>query len=52
VRPWTVLLVDDNPTVLRMLTRFLADQREAGVRVVGAVVGGREAVADAEKGKP
>jgi two-component system NarL family response regulator len=47
-----VLLVDDNPTFLRVLTRFLADQSEAGVRVVGAVVGGREAVAQAERLQP
>jgi CheY-like chemotaxis protein len=48
----SVLLVDDNPTFLRILTRFLAGQREEDVRVVGAVVGGREAVAQAERLQP
>jgi DNA-binding NarL/FixJ family response regulator len=50
--PRTVLLVDDNPTFLRILTSFLADQCEEGVRVVGVVVGGREAVAQAERLRP
>jgi DNA-binding NarL/FixJ family response regulator len=48
----TVLLVDDNPTFLRVLTRFLADQGEEGVQVVGTVVGGREAVAQAKRLQP
>jgi DNA-binding NarL/FixJ family response regulator len=48
----SVLLVDDNPTFLRILTRFLADQREEDLRVVGAVVGGREAMAQAERLQP
>jgi len=32
--PRKVLLIDDNPTFLRMLTRFLGPGRE-GIRVVG-----------------
>ena len=50
--PRTVLLVDDNPTFLRMLTRFLADQDEIALEVVGTVVGGHEAVAQAETLQP
>jgi two-component system NarL family response regulator len=50
--PRKVLLIDDNPTFLRMLTRFLADQDGEGIRVVGAVIGGRDAVAQTERLQP
>jgi DNA-binding NarL/FixJ family response regulator len=44
----SVLLVDDNRTFLRILTEFLAENGEGALRVVGSVVGGRDAVAQAE----
>jgi len=47
-----VLLVDDNPTFLRILTRFLEEQGEDDLRVVGSVVGGRDALAQAQLLKP
>jgi DNA-binding NarL/FixJ family response regulator len=43
----SVLLVDDNPHFLRILDRFLAVHGDGDVRVVGSVVGGRDAVAHA-----
>jgi DNA-binding NarL/FixJ family response regulator len=43
----SVLLVDDNPHFLRVLDRFLATFGDDAVRVVGSVVGGRDAVAQA-----
>ena len=48
----TVLLVDDNRTFLRILIRFLSEHGEGALRVVGAVVGGRDAVAQAQRLKP
>ncbi len=50
--PLSVLLVDDNPTFLRVLQDFLADYGAGLVQVVGAVVGGRHAVAQAEQLHP
>jgi DNA-binding NarL/FixJ family response regulator len=50
--PLSVLLVDDNPTFLRILTRFLEEQGEDGLRVVGSMVGGRDALAQAQLLKP
>ncbi len=50
--PMSVLLVDDNPYVLALLTRALAVQGADAVRVVGAVVGGRGAVAQAWRLRP
>jgi DNA-binding NarL/FixJ family response regulator len=47
-----VLLVDDNRTFLHVLTRFLEEQGEDDLRVVGSVVGGRDALAEAERLKP
>ncbi len=52
MRRLSVLLVDDNPTFLRILARFLEDQGEDDLRVVGSVVGGRDALAEAERLKP
>ena len=43
----SVLLVDDNPTLLRVLSRFLEELSAGAVRVVGTVLGGREAEAQA-----
>lgn len=43
----SVLLVDDNPHFLRILDRFLSAHGDCDVRVVGSVVGGRDAVAQA-----
>ena len=48
----SVLLVDDNPFFLRILNDFLSDQGEGGVKVLGTVVGGREALAQAERLRP
>ena len=48
----SVLLVDDNPTFLRILARFLEEQGEDDLRVVGSVVGSRDALAEAERLKP
>lgn len=47
-----VLLVDDNPTFLGVLARFLEDQCEDDLRVLGSIVGGRDALAQAERLKP
>ena len=47
-----VLLVDDNPTFLGILTRFLEGQSEDDLRVLGSVVGGRDVLAQAERLKP
>ena len=43
MKPITVLLVDDNPTFLRIVERFL--QGEDEITVVGTVEGGEEALA-------
>lgn len=43
----SALLVDDNPHFLRILARFLAAHGDRTVQVVGTVVGGRDAVAQA-----
>lgn len=48
----SLLLVDDNPIFLRVLARFLTEQPEETVRVVGSVVGGRDALAEAERLRP
>jgi len=48
----SVLLVDDNRTFLRILIRFLSEHSEGALRVVGAVVGGRDAVAQAKRLQP
>ena len=49
---WSVLLIDDNPTFLRTLARFLTDHGEGALHVVGTVLGGRDAVAQAEALQP
>ena len=48
----SVLLVDDNPTFLRILTRFLQEQSQGDIVVVGSVVGGRDAMAQAQALQP
>jgi len=48
----SVLLVDDNPFFLRILDQFLSERREGDVKVVGTVMGGRDAVAQAERLRP
>lgn len=50
--PLSVLLVDDNPHFLRVLNRFLIVHGAGSVQVVGSVVGGREAVAQATQLQP
>lgn len=48
----SVLLIDDTPTFLGMVTRFLEAEGQDEVRVVGSVVGGQDAVAQATRLKP
>jgi len=43
MKPISVLVVDDNPTFLRIVTRFLQEHEE--IKVVGSVNGGEEALA-------
>ena len=50
MNPISVLLVDDNPTFLRIVTRFL--QEHDDVVVVGAVGGSEEALAQARALQP
>jgi two-component system nitrate/nitrite response regulator NarL len=48
----SVLLVDHNPHFLRVLDRFLAASGDGAVQVVGSVVGGRDAIAQAARLRP
>ena len=48
----SVLLIDDNLPFLRSLTCFLEEQSGSPLHVVGAVVGGRDAVAQADALQP
>jgi DNA-binding NarL/FixJ family response regulator len=48
----SVLLVDDNRTFLRILAGFLSERGEGALQVVGSVIEGREAVAQAETLQP
>jgi len=48
----SVLLVDDNPLFLQVLARYLADCGGGVFRVVGGVVEGRGAVAEARRLRP
>jgi DNA-binding response OmpR family regulator len=50
MKPISVLLVDDNPTFLRIATRFL--QEDEGVVVVGTAGGGEEALTQAQTLRP
>jgi two-component system response regulator DesR len=50
MKPVSVLLVDDNPTFLRIVERYL--QAEEEITVVGAVEGGDEALALVHRLKP
>ena len=50
MKPISVLLVDDNPTFLRIVERYL--QAEEEITVVGAVEGGDEALALVHRLKP
>jgi len=50
--PLSVLLVDDNRTFLRILARFLSEQGEDALCVVGSVIGGQDAVAQAQRLHP
>lgn len=51
-RPVSLLLVDDNPTFLRILRRFLETQDRTGVQVVGTAGGGAEALVMAVVRRP
>ncbi|HSB69450.1 MAG TPA: response regulator transcription factor [Candidatus Methylomirabilis sp.] len=50
--PISVLLVDDNPIFLRILTRFLEERSRLEVIVVGSADGGEKALAKAPLLKP
>jgi DNA-binding NarL/FixJ family response regulator len=50
--PRSVLLVNDNRTFLQMLARFLAESSAGDVAVVGAALGGRDALAYAQRLRP
>ncbi len=52
MQPMAVLLVDDNPTFLRILKRFLEEHGRGEVEIVGTADGGREALAKAMVLKP
>jgi DNA-binding NarL/FixJ family response regulator len=52
MEPVRVLLVDDNPTFLRIATRFLEQDRGCPIVVVGTAGGGQEALAQAERLSP
>ena len=50
--PASVLLVDDNPTFLHILTRFLRESCQDEVVVVGTAGGGKEAMAKVQDLRP
>ncbi len=50
--PLSVLLVDDNPYVLRLLGYILAGHGADAVQVIGAVMGGLGAIAQAWRLRP
>ena len=50
--PISVLLVDDNPTFLHILTRFLRESCQDEVGVVGTAGGGKEAMAKVQDLRP
>jgi DNA-binding NarL/FixJ family response regulator len=50
--PISVLLVDDNPIFLRILTRFLEERSRLDVVVVGSADGGEKALTKASLLKP
>ena len=50
--PISVLVVDDNPTFLRILINFLREQNHNGLVVVAAAGGGEEALAKAQALQP
>jgi DNA-binding NarL/FixJ family response regulator len=50
--PISMLVVDDNPAFLRILTRFLGEQCHTEVVVIGAVCGGQEAIVQAQALQP
>jgi two-component system OmpR family response regulator len=52
MEPLTVLVVDDNPTFLRLAVRFLQEQNASQVAVVGVATSGTEALAKASELKP
>ncbi len=52
MEPVRILLVDDNPTFLRIATRFLEHERGGEVTVVGTASGGEEALAQAGRLRP
>jgi len=51
-QPISVLLVDDNPTFLRILTRFLRQHHQEGITVAGTATSGMEALSRASDLQP
>lgn len=51
-KPISVLLVDDNPTFLRVATRFLQEHCNNEVEVIGVAGGGRQALTQAVELQP
>ena len=52
MNPISVLIADDNPTFLRIVTRFLEEQSRKTVSVVATAHGGEEALIQAEALRP
>ena len=52
MNPMAVLLVDDNPTFLRILKRFLEEQGRGEVEITGTAAGGKEALTTAAALRP
>ncbi len=52
VKPMALLLVDDNPTFLRILKRFLEEQGRGEMAVAGLATGGQEALTTAAALRP
>ena len=52
VHPMSILLVDDNPGFLRILTNFLEKSSQGEIVIVGTALGGREGLTKAEALRP
>ena len=52
VNPVSVLLVDDNPSFLRILTNFLERSGQGKIVIVGTALGGRDGLRKAQEFRP
>ncbi len=52
VKPMALLLVDDNPTFLRILKRYIEEQGRGEITVAGMATGGNEALTAAAALRP